>query len=245
MSRYGVETTQHVKINYQVANAGTRIMAYIIDFALIIMYSVVAGGLMATIDNMTGSGFNDQDWIAVTVIGLPSILYRLVAEVTWNGQTVGKWVLGIRVVKTDGTRAGFSSYLLRWMIGLIEIPISSGAVALVTILINGKGQRLGDIAGGTCVIQKRKKIKLDDTLFEEVEQKYHVTFPQAEDLSDEDVSVIREVLKARSDYDESTWFVMLQRTRKVIEEKLHVEGKQMDAREFLETLIKDYNALHS
>jgi uncharacterized RDD family membrane protein YckC len=219
-------------------------MAYIIDFALIIMYSVVAGGVMATIDSMTGTGLDDQEWIAVTVIGLPSILYRLVAEVTWNGQTVGKWVLGIRVVKIDGTRSRFNSYLLRWMIGLIEIPISSGAVALVVILLNGKGQRLGDIAGGTCVIQKRKKVKLDDTLFEEVEQKYDVTFPQAVELSDEDVAVIREVLKARKDYDESTWFVMLQRTRKVIEEKLGLERNEMNAPDFLQTLIKDYNALH-
>ncbi len=245
MSRYGVETTQHVQIDYDVANAGSRIMAYVIDFALIIMYSVVAGGIMSGIDDVLGGQLDQNEWIGVAIVGLPSILYRLVAEVTWNGQTVGKWVLGIRVVKTDGTRAGFSSYLLRWMIGLIEIPISSGAVALVTILINGKGQRLGDIAGGTCVIQKRKKVKLDETLFEEVEQKYEIVFPQAEDLSDEDVSVIREVLKARSDYDESTWFVMLQRTRKLIEEKLGLQRAEMDAREFLETLIKDYNALHS
>lgn len=241
MSRYGIETTQHVQINYDIASAGSRVLAYIIDVILISIYTIVIISLWTAFDR----GDSNSTWIPTLIAGLPSLFYRFILEVSWGGYTLGKWLLGIRVVKVDGTRATFGSYLMRWMIGLIEIPISSGSVALVTILLNGKGQRLGDIAGNTCVIRERKKVKLDETLFAEVEAKYEVIYENVSVLSDKDIGIIREVIAARSEYDQSTWFVMMQRTRKLIEEKTGVQDESKNALDFLETVIKDYNAIHS
>jgi hypothetical protein len=142
--------------------------------------------------------------------------------------------VGIRVVKVDGTRATLSGYLVRWIFRLVEISMTSGVVAFVTVIMNGKGQRIGDIVGKTCVIKERKNVKLDNTLFAEVADAYEPVFPQVAELTDKD----------RSHYDYDNWFLMLQKTRKKIEDRLGVQDHDFRGDEFLNTVIKDYNAIH-
>ncbi|HCI71200.1 MAG TPA: RDD family protein, partial [Balneola sp.] len=87
----------------------------------------------------------------------------LIFEVVWNGKSFGKWMMGLQVVMLDGSSPSFGNYLIRWMLRLLEVSFTNGILAFITVLINGKGQRLGDIAAKTCVIKTRKKVKLSDT----------------------------------------------------------------------------------
>jgi len=245
MNNIGIETTQHVHINYEVAGIGDRIFAYFIDAILLFVYSLVVFTIWSNIFGETnGEEVLNNIWLLILLISIPSLLYRVTFEIVWNGYTIGKKLIGIRVVKTDGSRAGISSYLLRWLIGLFEIGVTSGSVALVTILINGKGQRLGDMAGGTCVIKERRNMKLDDTLFTETEEEYKPLMPSIYKLEDKDIEIIKEVLGAQYQYDDNTWFVMLQRTRKLIEQKLDTQKPDLNALDFLKLIVKDYNAYH-
>lgn len=241
-----IETTQHVKLSYEPAGVGERILAFILDGFFIGIYYLVVLWIWGYINSIgsTEDYSGNSVWVLYIVLVIPMMLYHLIFEVLWKGYSLGKKIIGIRVVKIDGTRADLSGYLIRWLFRLVEITMTSGVLAFVTILMNGKGQRLGDIVGKTCVIKERKRVKLDSTLFTDLEAEYEPVFPQVVELEDKDVSIIKEVVNSRRNYDYDTWFLMLQRTRKLIEERLGISRAEMNAEKFLETVIKDYNAIH-
>ena len=248
MASIGVETAQHVQLNYKPASVLDRGIAYFLDALVLGAYwlFLVAIGSMAeggetTVDSTSG---DEYMWIVLLIVFLPIMLYHLIIEVLWNGYSVGKWLVGIRVVKLDGTRPELSNYLIRWLIRLFEVTATSGGLALVTILINGKGQRLGDIAAKTCVIKVGKRTKLSDTVLENFKEDYEAVFPQVMELSDEDISIINQVLKASTQYEYATWIRMTAKTRMKIQEKMGISKTNMTDPEFLKQVIKDYNALH-
>ncbi len=241
-----IENAQHVQLNYTPAGIGERILAFFLDAFFMGIYYLVVIWIWGYVHELGSSVHftNESIWVLFIVLVVPLMLYHLVSELISNGYSIGKKIVGIRVVKIDGTRATLGGYLLRWMFRLIEISMTSGVLAFITVLVNGKGQRIGDILGKTCVIKERKKVKLDHTLFAQVSDAYEPRFPQAAELTDKDVRIIKEVLDSRSHYEYDNWFLMLQRTRNKIEQRLGVDSKPMSADEFLETLIKDYTAIH-
>ncbi len=248
MANIGVETAQHVQLNYKPASILDRCIAYFLDLIVIGAYWIflisigsMAEGSDSPVDSSSG---DEYMWLTLLIIFLPIMLYHLVIEILWNGYSVGKWLIGIRVVKLDGTQPELSNYLLRWLIRLFEVTATSGGVALVAVLINGKGQRLGDIAAKTCVIKLGKRTKLSDTVFENFKEEYEAVFPQVMELSDDDISIINEVLKASAQYDYATWIRMTAKTRMKIQEKMGIGKTNMTDPIFLKQVIKDYNALH-
>ena len=92
-------------------------------------------------------------------IYLPALFYHFLMELFNHGQSVGKMVMRIRVVKKDGTTPGIGDFFMRWLLQLVDLGFS-GVGALV-ILISKNSQRLGDLAAGTMVIQLNdyRKIK--------------------------------------------------------------------------------------
>ena len=148
MDNFQIETAQNVSIQQNVASVATRIGSYLIDGLIIVGYYLIAIWIFNALDMSLGI----EMWVVYLLLGLPVFFYSLIFEVLMYGQTPGKYVNKIRVVKIDGSKPTFSSYLLRWMLRLIDISLASGSVALLTILLNGKGQRLGDMAAGTTVI---------------------------------------------------------------------------------------------
>ncbi|MEO9885075.1 MAG: RDD family protein [Balneola sp.] len=245
MAQIGIETAQHVKINYNPAGIFERILAYLVDFLVLGIYWTVLM-MISTYGTsiVPGDSGGGNDWILYVIVLLPVMLYHLTMEIIWNGYTVGKWLIGIRVVKLDGTRPSVSNYLIRWLIRLFEITMTSGVVAFFTLLLNGKGQRLGDIAAKTCVIKVGRRTKLSDTVFENIEDEYDATFPQVVELTDKEISVVNDVLKSRNGYDKAAWLTMVARTRVLIQEKTGILNSGMGDIEFLKQVVKDYNALH-
>ena len=141
MDNFQIETAQNVNILQNVAGVGERILAYLIDAVIMFIYVLVLIIVFTNVNMM-----DDHYFIVGLTVGLPLFLYHLLWETLWNGQSPGKAVMKLRVVKTDGSKPAFSNYLLRWLLRIIDITSTSGALALVTILLNGKGQRVGDIA---------------------------------------------------------------------------------------------------
>jgi len=79
-------------------------------------------------------------------LSLPAFLYYVLLESILNGQTVGKNLMQSRVVKLDGSKPGYASYFIRWILRIIDVVLTTGGVAFLTILIKGNGQRVGDIS---------------------------------------------------------------------------------------------------
>jgi uncharacterized RDD family membrane protein YckC len=232
-----IQTTQNVDIEYDLAGIGERVGAGVIDMLIQIGYVV---GVIIIATSVLSSSDLDSDFmtIVMVVLYLPLFFYHLLCEIFLNGQSFGKKAVSIKVVRTDGTQPGISAYLLRWLIGLIETsPLSFGMIAIITILVNGKGQRLGDIAAGTTVVKIKPAVTLDQTIFAQVDEDYTPTFHQVTRLSDQDVATIKEVLESREQRDNP---VVLGTLVRKVKEVLGVES-DMTPVKFLRTVIKDYN----
>ncbi len=240
MQTISVRTTQNVVIKYPVASVGDRIGAFLIDLFIMIMYIFLTAFIY---------DYFDLSSVAVVffVIILPVTLYHLLFEVLMDGQSPGKRLLRIKVVRTDGTSPTLGNYLIRWLLRFVDILLSSifglpGAIAVVTIAAGGRGQRLGDIAAGTAVVKLVQPSDVDAAeIFAPLrqEQNYQPVFPQATLLTDAHVEIIRQALEVyrKTGNDKP----LLAVTEKV---KL-ITGIQSDLPpvKFLYTLLEDYARL--
>ena len=189
MDNIRIQTTQNVDIEYQPASIGDRILATLLDYCFFFAYFVLLG----VIGMLTKGAIFES--IAVNVLmGLPILLYDVVLESIFDGRSFGKMIMKIRVVKVDGSQAGLGAYITRWLMRLVDTYLFTGVVALVTILINGKGQRLGDMAAGTTVIKTTQRVYLNNTILNKLNPDYKLVFPQVMNLSDNDVAIIKEVM---------------------------------------------------
>src|SRR3546814_18483963 len=84
---------------------------------------------------------------------------------------------------------------MRWIFRPIDCTIGWVSVALICILINGKGQRLGDIAAGTTVVRTRRRTHLADIQIRERTPNSTVTYPEVISLSDQDIGTLRKLQK--------------------------------------------------
>lgn len=232
MDNFQIETAQNISIDQNVAGIGERILAFLIDGVIQVLYVVIVNYLLQGIEMDKG-----QLWVYILVMGLPVFLYYLVWETFWNGQTPGKAALNIRVVKLDGSKPAFSNYVTRWLLRLIDITMTSGSVAVVTILLNGKGQRLGDLAAGTTVISEKPMNHLQQTIMVDLPEDYVPKYPQVTVLSDKDVENIKN-LYGKS-LRNSNHRVINSLSKKVAE-LLQVTPQELPT-QFIKTVIKDYN----
>ena len=160
MEQFQIETAQNISISQNTAHLGERILAFIIDSFITWVYIILMILLLFSLD------YEMEDmWALYLLMNLPAFLYPVLLETFMNGKTIGKSLVHIRVVKLDGSTPNFSSYFVRWVLRILDISLSSGGVAVLTILLRGKGQRVGDIAAGTTVISEKKRVSVRDTLF--------------------------------------------------------------------------------
>jgi uncharacterized RDD family membrane protein YckC len=233
MDNFHIETAQNVTIQQNVASLSTRIGAFLLDMLVIAGYYIT----MLLIINALGFMPTESVYVFYTLLSLPVFFYSLIFETLLNGQTPGKYICKIRVTKLDGSKPTFGNYLIRWVLRLIDITLASGSVALLTILLNGKGQRLGDLAAGTTVISERKRVTINDTLLVDIPEAYQPTFPQVTMLSDTDIQTIKELyLKAKRKGNHNT---IVKIYKKIIE--ITGINSEMKPIELVDTVIKDYN----
>ena len=243
MQTIEIQTAQNVNIEYPVATVGDRVVAGIIDQLIMVGYLIAIIFFYIWILNITeGSAFYYPVAYFVLLF-LPFFFYHLLCETFLNGQSFGKKIMKMRVVKLDGSQAGIGNYFLRWILAPIDIYFTYGSVGLITMLINGKGQRLGDLAANTTVVKLKAEAKFDDTIFTLTPVNYDVKFPEVRLLSDKDIAIVKEVLDLNYKRpDAMTYERILHKTKEAIEQKISVNSN-LHPLTFLDTVLKDYNYL--
>ncbi|WP_046744285.1 RDD family protein [Kordia zhangzhouensis] len=240
MSEIQINTTQNVNIDFTLASVGERIVAHLIDMLIKVSYGTIVWWVMSSL--YYDSGFM-QDWDQWSVISVwvlllfPAIFYTLILESLFEGQTLGKKALKIRVVKIDGYQASFIDYLIRWFFRIIDLNILSGFIAMITVIVSEKGQRLGDMTAGTSVISLKNKIRISHTILEEIGDNYKPQYPSVIKLSDNDMRIIKEtylIAKKGKDFD------TLNKLRAKIEEVIDTKSSEKTT-SFIDIIIKDYN----
>jgi len=234
-----IRTTQNVAIDYTPASAMHRAIAGVLD-AIVMMLMLMANILL------TG-------WI-IDTMREPSLLffffsyglviaYPLILETWLNGRTVGKLVMKTRVVRLDGRRATFGSYLMRWLLGLFEILMTSGGLAFVLVIITKKHQRLGDMAAGTTVVMEPKPVTLDQVMLS-AGADAELYYPAARFLTEDEAETIRQVLmSSRSGVALDKVTELLWSTAEALQSRMG-EETITDPWTFLTQVLESYHASH-
>jgi hypothetical protein len=133
--------------------------------------------------------------------------------------------------------------MIRWIFRILDDMIGSGVVAIVSIALTPKAQRIGDILAGTTVVRTRSATVFEDTIFIEADAAYEPLFPQVIRLKDRDLGILKEVVK-RVRRDPEAHQALLEKACLKTKEVLGVDS-DLPQIEFLETVVRDYNHITS
>lgn len=232
MAEAQIITSRYVQIEQTPAGIGERIFARMLDYLIMFIYTMGMFYLIDSTNLHRLSGLFGEWW--AFVLFLPIVFYSFLWEILNHGRSPGKMAFGMRVVMQDGTSPTIGAYFMRWMLLLID---SWAWIGIIVILFNKNNQRIGDLAAGTIVIKERDyhriQVSLDD--FDYLSRNYHPVFPQAENLSLEQMNTIHETL-ARIDTHRTQRLVMLSAK---VKDFLGIIPN-MDDETFLRTLTRDY-----
>jgi len=232
MTKTGIITSQYVQIDQTPAGVGERIFARVLDYLIMIVYSI---GILYLIDlDFYVIRRTDFGALIIFLLYIPVIFYSIIWELLNRGRSPGKMAFGMRVVMRDGTTPTIGAYVMRWMLLIIDLWTWLG---VIIILLNKDNQRLGDLAAGTVVIKERDYHRIQVTLdeFNHMSRNYKPFFPQAENLSLEQVNTISEALM-RYD-DKRLWRIAALSVK--VKDFLKV-SPAIDDETFLKTLTRDY-----
>ncbi len=255
MPKINIETSQNVQLSFQLASLRERIIATIVDRVLILIYII---GAMYFMNEFAPKKQIDGYYWYIFTLALPLIFFNLILETLSNGQSLGKVLLKLQVLKLDGTSPTFFDFIIRWMFRFIDLYsilfvlwlINSELietyfvlsllplVAMLSISFSTNNQRLGDLIAKTVVVKKTLDTSLNDTVLPYLKLKnYQPTFLNVLELNDRDVRIIKEVIESNNSNDD-----LINKLATKAKEILDISSTMPD-RDLLLKLLKDYNYL--
>lgn len=240
-----VTTAQKVNIDFELATLMDRILAFVIDFIVFsLLFYFLFLGYMSL-----GFGYSEESAYYYFLVMFPLYtFYTFYWEFFTKGRSLGKFALGLRVVKENGEVPTITNYISRWLFRLIDIWLSSGFIAAVFVASSENSQRLGEVVSGTVTIKVRPRYSFslsDVKKIGQSNQDYEPKYVQVADLAEDDMLVIKQVLerysakKNTASYDALTLLTAKMREVLQIEEDIQPHEQI----QFLEHLIKDYIVL--
>ena len=261
MSIIRIATNFNIEIEFEIPEFYRRMLSLMIDMLLEYFYIRIAAEL---ISNFGLSGW-DNYGLSLLLL-LPFFCYHLLMEVTMNGQSIGKKIMGIRVVNEIGGRPGISQFLIRWLLRVSDLWIVLILLMLISnpdlfrnaettfivvcalaflvtdivlVVSTKKGQRIGDLLARTILIRTNTRGNIDDTVFVEVADNYVPVFPQIMQLSDKDINAIKSIFESARKRGDTQ---VAENAADKIKSHLKLQS-DLPPLEFLDVLLKDYNYL--
>ncbi|CAL2085889.1 putative RDD family membrane protein YckC [Tenacibaculum sp. 190524A05c] len=266
MKTLQINTTQNVKINFEMANVGQRLLAFIIDnvvkFAYI--YLIIELFNFSLIKDAT-----DGDYWSVKAIDilmfLPLTFYSLYQEILMNGQTLGKRILKLRVINIEGFKPSIGDYIIRWFMRMVDfnlfillfvyfysmgyvnryfgliymIFIIGKSIGFFMIVFTSKNQRVGDISANTVVVYLKDNASFAKTILENIKEDYKPVYANVIKLSDNDARIIKDTYtRAKNKKDYNTLIKLRSKIEEVTGIKKPKETPDID---FIATILKDFN----
>tara|TARA_R110002072_G_scaffold182786_1_gene338923 strand:- start:503 stop:1303 length:801 start_codon:yes stop_codon:yes gene_type:complete len=254
-----VYTAQNVLIELPLANAGIRLASGFLDLIVQILYFLMALWIFDI-------GFIENHETSLILILIPLSLYYPVCEYLWNGRTVGKFLLKLRVIRADGSAASIGDIILRWLLRAIDVKtglflliffpdVFSGPnsletlavflylpipfVGFISMMFSKKVQRIGDLVANTVVIISKRPFSLEDTILRAPQDNYEPVFKNVLLLSDRDIYIIKNVLdNSKKSKSKKAIFDLAIKAKKVLKIEENIPPEKL-----LKTLIEDYNHL--
>lgn len=244
-----LDTGFNIQVEFALCPFHKRLIAWIIDLLICWLYIKVMSALFDIPSFFIWSfGF---DWRML--LTLPVLFYHLICEIAFNGRSVGKMAMNIKVITAEGGQPSIGQYVIRWAFRLVDFPLTI-VVAVLTndlpwwtfplvfsglasVIFTPRSQRIGDLLADTILIDLKNRTSWQDTVFTEVESSYQPSFPKVMQLSDRDINTLKSIIesvKRKNDHE------LAMKISDRIKSKLKIES-DLSSLDFLETLLKDYN----
>lgn len=173
---YTIPTPENVSFGYEVVGIGNRFIATLIDSTLMLLLIVAINLILAFALEIAGAfetnlvDFSEEiGWSQGFLIAVFTLIqflvfwgYYIAFELLWQGQTPGKRLSRIRVVRIDGNPVGFGEVAIRNLVRIVDFLPATYALGLVTMFFSENARRLGDYAAGTIVIKDKSMLTLED-----------------------------------------------------------------------------------
>ena len=253
--RMAVRTPEHVQLHFHVAGAGNRFLALAADLLLQLLVLIGVLVVLAFIEWVTGGGvsrtirdlFQGKEagiWVFAGIILIAFLIqwgYFTFFETIWTGQTPGKRLLKIRVLREDGRPIGFTEAAIRNLIRTVldSQPFNSYAIGFVTGILNERFKRLGDFAAGTIVIRERRQRGPRPARRPRATAQA-VAPPRIRPLTPDEAATLHAYLRRRDELDPATRDEMARRIAISLKQRLNARqpgGMTFDA--FLEWLDEE------
>lgn len=224
MEDFTLRTAENVSVRYDVATAGSRSAAFLIDYIMILVTSLGFAALVL-ISEEAGTDTLSPYFAALfyIVVGTLSWAYFVVSEMVLNGSSIGKRIFDLKVIKEDGSPIDLVDSLTRNFIRYVDLWPGTYLVGFVAMMLNEKSKRLGDYAAGTLVVRVHTsyldRLELEETEYDEIVENN----PNLSLITPEEYQLMRDYLTQKervSPYRSSRIAVELARR---MAEKLQIE----------------------
>jgi uncharacterized RDD family membrane protein YckC len=240
MAKIDVTTTQNVTIQYETAGFLWRFVAWLIDTAIVALFFILIIYLLFSL------GIIKDIETALTVISVVLFIikysYSLLIEILTNGQSLGKKIVGIAVIKLNGNSLSTNDYLIRWAYRAVDFGMSLFSIGTISILMSEKNQRLGDMIANTTVIKLKpdRIVTLDDLQNLPDKEDYTPKYPQVTQYNDEEMLALKNLLVRYQQYQNNTYADILHDTVTKVKYQMDLEELRIDNVTFLREIISEY-----
>lgn len=242
MNHISVITSQNITIDYDVAGLGERIAARIIDYAIFLAIYLFFLIVVASL----GLVFNKSGYIILLIIfGVLFVFYDLLCETFFNGQSIGKRALHIKVISLDGYQPSIGQYTLRWLFRFVDFTLTMQVGGLICVAVTPQKQRIGDLIAGTTLIKTVPRTSFEALVFKPQLQDddYTPLLPEVTQLSDQEITLVHEVINNfNKSGNDMLVYKMAMKAKDVMQVRI---PDTMDELQFLQQIIRDYNYLTS
>jgi uncharacterized RDD family membrane protein YckC len=232
-----IETPEQVDLRLPIAGIGSRFIAILVDTLIQVVAEIVLILIIVVFisaaqrEHLNEMSDTTGKWFVAAIVLFNFLLYWgyfALFEAFWNGQTPGKRLVKIRVIKDSGRQITLFEALARNLIRVVDmIPPNIYLVGLITMLCNRQQKRLGDFVAGTIVVHERateqpllghNSRSITATVYQQQQpefvQRAGAFQPPADAIArlrPEDLNVIESFLARSLDFDTPTRSLMAQR----------------------------------
>ncbi len=153
---HGYVTPDAVALDLEVATVGSRGIAYLLDLALFGLVALVLSLIQLAL--LGGEWFQSGLGVSISLVLAFAwqFGYPIGFETLWNGRTLGKAAVGLRVVTVEGAPVGVRHATIRAVTAPVELLLTTGLLASLSSFLSRRAQRLGDMAAGSLVVRDRR-----------------------------------------------------------------------------------------
>lgn len=244
MKKVDVLTAHNVTINYDLASVIMRVIASLVDLICILLYAFIFSAILG----VSAVSYGDLESMRVVyylLIAPVFFCYSPLCEMAFKGQSLGKRIVGIRVIQVNGEKAKLEQVLMRWVFRIVDLWLSFGSIAMLSSSASSKAQRIGDRLAQTVVVRTTPQTvyALKDVQRIHSNENYSPTYSNVVEFCDEDMMLIKKALgrmeKSPNEYHKQLCLDLADRSA----ERLNLLKTPDKKRAFLQTLLKDYIVL--